>query len=102
MTSVLDMIRYELGQTDHKLVFNPPTCDIMQAIVVADKPYNLMDPGDYSDLCLIIQYAVSLKYSTVDIENTLSDWEAGDGPHFDEAKGKPLFTEHVLAILGLS
>ncbi len=84
------------------LKYSPPTADIMQAIVIADKPYGLMDPGDYSELCLIIQYCVSTDHSTVDLENVLCDWEASDGPHFDEAEYKPLFTEHVLAILGLS
>jgi len=100
--TVLSQLRVELTGKRVWFESKPDTADIMQALIIADKPYGLLDPPDYSELCLIIQYCVSLAYSTVDLENTLSDWEAGFGPHYDEPEEKSQFTDHVLSILGLN
>jgi len=91
----------KLDKTGKHIVFQPPTKQVVQAILVADAPYDLMDPGDYTELCIVIQAATTLGYDHNEIENALSEWEATDGPHFDEPDGKPRFTDHMLAILCL-
>ena len=101
MTSVKQTMLDKLTQNGVYIVFTPETPDVMQAISIADKPYELMDPTDYSDLCLIIQCCVTLQYSKEKILDIMGEWEACDGPHFDEPEGAPLFIEHVLAILSI-
>jgi hypothetical protein len=99
---ILESMKNELkGKAIQCIQCIPATIDIMQAIVVADRPYNLMDPGDYSDLCMIIQAGCTLGYNEEMMKNTLKDWEACDGPHFEEGEGVIPFTQHVLIMLGL-
>jgi hypothetical protein len=74
----------------------------MQAVIIADADYQLMDPGDYNEICICIQAATTLGYDRNNMENMLNGWEASDGPHFDEPKGSPRFIDHVLSILRIA